>query len=36
VEYTLAEVDVLVHWLRWSVQVSARRAAERDEARIAA
>jgi transposase len=36
VEYTLAGVDVLLHRLGWSVQVPARRAAERDEARIAA
>jgi transposase len=36
VEYTLAGMDVLLHRLGWSVQVPARRAAERDEARIAA
>jgi transposase len=36
VEYTLAGVDLLLHRLGWSVQVPARRAAERDEARIAA
>jgi transposase len=36
VEYTLAGIDVLLHRLGWSVQVPARRAAERDEARIAA
>ena len=36
VEYTLAGVDVLLHRIGWSVQVPARRAAERDEARIAA
>jgi transposase len=36
VEYTLAGVDVLLHRLGWSVQVPARRAAERDEAAIAA
>jgi transposase len=34
--YTLAGVDVLLHRIGWSVQVPARRAAERDEARIAA
>jgi transposase len=36
VEYTLAGVAVLLHRLGWSVQVPARRAAERDEERIAA
>jgi transposase len=36
VEYTLAGVDVLLHRMGWSVQVPARRAAERDEAAIAA
>ena len=35
VEYTLAGVDVLLHRIGWSVQVPARRAAERDEAAIA-
>jgi putative transposase len=35
VEYTLARLDLLLHRLRWSVQVPARRAAERDEAAIA-
>ena len=35
VEYTLAEMDVLPHRIGWSVQVPARRAAERDEAAIA-
>ena len=35
VEYTLAGMDVLLHRLGWSVQVPARRAAERDEAAIA-
>jgi len=35
VEYTLAAMDVLLHRIGWSVQVPARRAAERDEARIA-
>jgi transposase len=35
VEYTLAGMDVLLHRLGWSVQVPARRAAERDEERIA-
>ena len=36
VEYTLAGLDLLLHRIGWSVQVPARRAAERDEARIAA
>jgi transposase len=36
VEYTLAGVHVLLHRLGWSVQVPARRAAERDEAAVAA
>jgi putative transposase len=36
VEYTLAGMDVLLHRIGWSVQVPARRAAERDEERIAA
>ena len=36
VEYTLAGVHVLLHRVGWSVQVPARRAAERDEARITA
>jgi transposase len=36
VEYTLAGMDLLLHRLGWSVQVPARRAAERDEAAIAA
>jgi transposase len=36
VDYTLAGPDLLLHRIGWSVQVSARRAAERDEARIAA
>jgi transposase len=35
VEYTLAGVDVLLHRIGWSVQVPARRAAERDEEKIA-
>lgn len=35
VDYTLAGVDLLLHRLGWSVQVPARRAAERDEARVA-
>jgi putative transposase len=35
VEYTLAGMDVLLHRLGWSVQVPARRAAERDEGTIA-
>jgi len=34
--YTLAGMDLLLHRIGWSVQVPARRAAERDEARIAA
>ena len=34
VEYTLAGVDLLLHRIGWSVQFPARRAAERDEARI--
>jgi transposase len=36
VEYTLAGIDLLLHRIGWSVQVPARRAAERDEARVAA
>src|SRR5262245_48361269 len=36
VEYTLAGLDLLLHRLGWSVQAPARRAAERDEAAIAA
>ena len=35
VDYTLAGIDLLLHRLGWSVQVAARRAAERDETRIA-
>ena len=35
VDYTLAGLDVLLHRLRWSVQVPARRAAGRDEDAIA-
>ena len=35
VEYTLAGVAVLLHRIGWSVQVPARRAAERDEEKIA-
>jgi len=35
VEYTLAGLDLLLHRLGWSVQVPARRAAERDEGQIA-
>jgi transposase len=34
-EYTLAGRDVLLHRIGWSVQVPARRAAERDEDQIA-
>ena len=36
VEYTLAGMCLLLHRIGWSVQVPARRAAERDEAKIAA
>jgi transposase len=36
VECTLAGLDLLLHRIGWSVQVPARRAAERDEAAIAA
>ena len=36
VEYTVAGMDLLLHRIGWSVQVPARRAAERDEAAIAA
>jgi transposase len=36
VEYTLAGADLLLHRIGWSVQFPARRAAERDEARVAA
>ena len=36
VDYTLAGMDMLLRRLGWSVQVPARRAAERDEAAIAA
>ena len=36
VRYTLAGADLLLHRIGWSVQVPARQAAERDEARIAA
>ena len=36
VAYTLAGLDVLLHRIGWSVPVPARRAAERDEAAIAA
>jgi putative transposase len=36
VDYTLAGLDLLLHRPGWSVQVPARRAAERDEAAIAA
>lgn len=35
VEYTLAGTAVLLHRLGWSVQVPARRAAERDEDKVA-
>jgi transposase len=35
-QYTLAGVHVLLHRAGWSVQIPARRAAERDEAAIAA
>jgi transposase len=33
---TLAGVDLLLHRIGWSVQVLARRAAERDEVKITA
>jgi transposase len=36
VGYTLAGVDLLLHRIGWSAQVPARRAAERDEAKITA
>jgi transposase len=36
VDYTLAGLDLLLHRVGWSVQVPARQAAERDEARITA
>jgi transposase len=36
VSYTLPGTDLLLHRIGWSVQVPARRAAERDEARITA
>src|SRR3954468_8996201 len=36
VDYTLAGLDLLLHRLGWSVQVPARRAAERNEELIAA
>ena len=36
VGYTLAGMDLLLHRIGWSVQVPARRAAERNEAAIAA
>src|SRR3954470_19005935 len=36
VDYTLPGVDLLLHRLGWSVQVPARRAAERNEQQIAA
>jgi transposase len=36
VDYTLAGLDLLLHRIGWSVQVPARRAAEREEAAIAA
>ena len=36
VEYTLPGLDLLLHRLGWSVQVPARRAAERDEQQITA
>ena len=35
VGYTLAGLDLLLHRIGWSVQVPARQAAGRDEARIA-
>ncbi|MFJ8827692.1 winged helix-turn-helix domain-containing protein [Streptomyces sp. NPDC102467] len=36
VDYTLAGLDLLLHRLGWSVQIPARKAAERDELKIAA
>jgi transposase len=36
VDYTLAGTGLLLHRIGWSVQVPARRAAERDEAAVAA
>ncbi|WP_448640762.1 winged helix-turn-helix domain-containing protein [Geodermatophilus sp. URMC 63] len=36
VDYTLPGLDLLLHRMGWSVQVPARRAAERDEQQIAA
>jgi transposase len=36
VTYTLAGLDLLLHWIGWSVHVPARQAAERGEAAIAA
>jgi putative transposase len=36
VQYTLAGMDLLLHRIGWSVQVPARRAAERDDAAVAA
>jgi putative transposase len=36
VDYTLAGMDLLLHRIGWSVQVPARRAAERDETAVAA
>ena len=35
VDYTLAGVDLLLHRIGWSVQAPARRATERDDAKIA-
>jgi len=35
-DYTLAGMDLLLHRIGWSVQVPARRAAERDEQAVAA
>jgi transposase len=35
VEYTLAGMDVLLHRIGWSVQVPARRAAERNDEKVA-
>ena len=35
VDYILAGLDLLLHRIGWSVQVPARRAAERDEDKIA-
>ncbi|MCX4672360.1 winged helix-turn-helix domain-containing protein [Streptomyces sp. NBC_01381] len=33
-EYTLAGLDLLLHCIGWSAQISSRRATERDESKI--